>query len=81
MHQCERCRPSQCNNAGRGTPERPQYLGWIVWSYGMLLFVLRHSELHRNHTSKRLNSNATPADEDCVIVNNGTHAARVENVA
>ena len=25
----------------------PQYLGWIVWSYGMLLFVLRHSELYR----------------------------------
>jgi protein-S-isoprenylcysteine O-methyltransferase Ste14 len=23
----------------------PQYLGWILWSYGMLLFVLRHSEL------------------------------------
>jgi protein-S-isoprenylcysteine O-methyltransferase Ste14 len=25
----------------------PQYLGWIVWSYGMLLFVLRHSELYQ----------------------------------
>ena len=24
----------------------PQYLGWIVWSYGMLLFVLRPSELY-----------------------------------
>lgn len=24
----------------------PQYLGWIVWSYGMLLYVLRHSELY-----------------------------------
>jgi protein-S-isoprenylcysteine O-methyltransferase Ste14 len=25
----------------------PQYLGWIVWSYGLLLFVLRHSELYQ----------------------------------
>jgi len=24
----------------------PQYLGWIVWSYGLLLYVLRHSELY-----------------------------------
>jgi protein-S-isoprenylcysteine O-methyltransferase Ste14 len=23
----------------------PQYLGWIVWSYGMLLYVMRNSEL------------------------------------
>jgi protein-S-isoprenylcysteine O-methyltransferase Ste14 len=25
----------------------PQYLGWIVWSYGLLLYVLRHSELYQ----------------------------------
>jgi protein-S-isoprenylcysteine O-methyltransferase Ste14 len=25
----------------------PQYLGWIIWSYGLLLFVLRHSELYQ----------------------------------
>lgn len=24
----------------------PQYLGWIIWSYGLLLYVLRHSELY-----------------------------------
>lgn len=24
----------------------PQYVGWIVWSYGLLLYVLRHSELY-----------------------------------
>jgi len=24
----------------------PQYLGWILWSYGLLLYVLRHSELY-----------------------------------
>jgi hypothetical protein len=25
----------------------PQYLGWIIWSYGLLLYVMRHSELYR----------------------------------
>jgi len=25
----------------------PQYLGWIIWSYGLLLYVLRHSELYQ----------------------------------
>jgi protein-S-isoprenylcysteine O-methyltransferase Ste14 len=25
----------------------PQYLGWILWSYGLLLYVLRHSELYQ----------------------------------
>ncbi|MEE4273142.1 MAG: hypothetical protein V2I67_15825 [Thermoanaerobaculales bacterium] len=25
----------------------PQYVGWIMWSYGMLLYVLRHSELYQ----------------------------------
>ena len=24
----------------------PQYLGWIIWSYGLLLYVMRHSELY-----------------------------------
>jgi len=40
---------------GRGVAEHwlyrisrhPQYLGWIVWSYGVLLYVLRHSELYQ----------------------------------
>lgn len=39
---------------GRGVAEswlyrisrHPQYLGWILWSYGLLLYVLRHSELY-----------------------------------
>jgi protein-S-isoprenylcysteine O-methyltransferase Ste14 len=25
----------------------PQYVGWILWSYGLLLYVLRHSELYQ----------------------------------
>jgi protein-S-isoprenylcysteine O-methyltransferase Ste14 len=40
--------------AGRGVAEswlyrwsrHPQYFGWIVWSYGLLIYVLRHSELY-----------------------------------
>jgi len=25
----------------------PQYLGWILWSYGLMLYVSRHSELYQ----------------------------------
>lgn len=39
---------------GRGVAEiwlyrisrHPQYIGWIIWSYGLLVYVLRHSELY-----------------------------------
>jgi protein-S-isoprenylcysteine O-methyltransferase Ste14 len=46
----------------------PQYLGWILWSYGLMLYVARHSQLYRFKISWGLGSSLPWAVAAVVII-------------